>query len=76
VADDMDLAQGINEQHLVDSLAEHQRKTAADRSRTSQRECEDCGEEIPEARRLAAPGCRRCLECQATFEIHTHWRPI
>ena len=27
--------------------------------------CEDCGEEIPEARRRAVPGARRCIACQA-----------
>ena len=27
--------------------------------------CEDCGEEIPEARRLAVPGVRRCVACQS-----------
>lgn len=27
--------------------------------------CEDCGEEIPEARRRAVPGVRRCVACQA-----------
>lgn len=27
--------------------------------------CEDCGEEIPEARRRAVPGVRRCVTCQA-----------
>lgn len=31
----------------------------------SLRECEECGEAIPEARRLALPGVRYCLECQA-----------
>jgi len=30
--------------------------------------CEDCGEEIPEARRRAAPGCSRCISCQQDFE--------
>lgn len=29
------------------------------------RECEDCGEAIPEARRRAVPGVRRCVACQA-----------
>jgi phage/conjugal plasmid C-4 type zinc finger TraR family protein len=29
------------------------------------RECEECGEEIPEARRRAVPGVRRCVHCQA-----------
>lgn len=27
--------------------------------------CEDCGEEIPAARRRAVPGVRRCIQCQA-----------
>jgi len=26
--------------------------------------CEDCGEEIPEARRKALPGSRTCVACQ------------
>lgn len=30
----------------------------------SLRECEECGEAIPESRRLALPGVRLCLECQ------------
>lgn len=28
----------------------------------------DCGLEIPEARRIAAPGCTRCVRCQAAAE--------
>ncbi|MFO7763289.1 MAG: DksA/TraR family C4-type zinc finger protein [Wenzhouxiangellaceae bacterium] len=27
-------------------------------------ECEECGEPIPEARRDALPGVRRCIACQ------------
>ncbi|MFO0568016.1 MAG: DksA/TraR family C4-type zinc finger protein [Polyangiaceae bacterium] len=27
--------------------------------------CEECGEEIPLARRQAVPGVRRCIECQS-----------
>ena len=26
--------------------------------------CEDCGKPIPEARRRAVPGVRRCVQCQ------------
>lgn len=26
-------------------------------------ECEECGEPIPEARRLALPGCFTCVDC-------------
>lgn len=32
------------------------------------RECEDCGDEIPEARRLAVPGVRRCVGCQTALD--------
>jgi phage/conjugal plasmid C-4 type zinc finger TraR family protein len=27
--------------------------------------CEDCGEDIPERRRLALPGTRTCIACQS-----------
>ena len=27
--------------------------------------CEECGEDIPQARRLALPGARTCVPCQA-----------
>jgi phage/conjugal plasmid C-4 type zinc finger TraR family protein len=30
--------------------------------------CEDCDGVIPEARRLAVPGVRRCVNCQATLD--------
>mgnify|MGYP001562071801 CR=1 FL=1 len=28
-------------------------------------ECEDCGEQIPKARRKALPGARTCVACQS-----------
>ncbi|MBG7337409.1 TraR/DksA family transcriptional regulator [Pseudomonas aeruginosa] len=31
-------------------------------------ECEDCGEEIPVARRALVPGVRKCLSCQEYLE--------
>lgn len=30
--------------------------------------CEECGSEIPEARRAAAPFATRCIHCQTRFE--------
>ncbi|KAI5914586.1 TraR/DksA family transcriptional regulator [Thauera sp. 2A1] len=30
--------------------------------------CEDCGDEIPAARRAAVAGCRTCIHCQALRE--------
>lgn len=34
----------------------------------SLRHCEECGSEIPEARREALPGVRRCVTCQASMD--------
>lgn len=30
--------------------------------------CEECGEEIPEARRLVVQGCTTCIHCQTELE--------
>ena len=30
--------------------------------------CIDCGEEIPEKRRLAIEGCQRCMVCQSDYD--------
>ena len=30
--------------------------------------CRDCGDEIPEARRRAVPGVRRCIACQSELD--------
>lgn len=32
-------------------------------------ECEDCGESIPEQRRLAVKGVKTCIACQTINEI-------
>ncbi|TJW61019.1 MAG: hypothetical protein E5V97_22140 [Mesorhizobium sp.] len=34
----------------------------------------DCGEPIPEARRLAMPGCRRCIDCETFIERQSRRR--
>lgn len=31
-------------------------------------ECENCGDDIPEDRRKAYPGCKRCISCQQQHE--------
>jgi phage/conjugal plasmid C-4 type zinc finger TraR family protein len=51
-------------------------KDAIDRAKsllptgTSLVHCADCGEEIPEARRVAIPGVRLCIACQQKVESH------
>ena len=34
----------------------------------SSSECEECAADIPEARRKAVPGVRRCVSCQAAHD--------
>ncbi|EJG2193356.1 TraR/DksA family transcriptional regulator [Klebsiella oxytoca] len=31
--------------------------------------CCDCGDDIPELRRLKVPGCQRCADYQGDFEL-------
>ena len=32
--------------------------------------CDDCGEEIPHARREAMPGCKFCIACQPKYDAN------
>ena len=36
----------------------------------SAHDCDECGEPIPEARRLALPGVRYCIKCQSERDKH------
>ncbi|HET7674093.1 MAG TPA: DksA/TraR family C4-type zinc finger protein [Gammaproteobacteria bacterium] len=38
--------------------------------------CEECGEEIPPARRKAVPGVRLCIACQAEADKHVETRTL
>jgi phage/conjugal plasmid C-4 type zinc finger TraR family protein len=68
--DEIDQAQALNEQFLEGVLADHRHRQPTGESRFN---CVDCEEPIPEARRIAAQGCQRCVDCQATQE---NWRPM
>ena len=46
---------------INDEIARVRRRLAGGESLE---ECEECGEPIPPARRLAMPGVRLCVECQ------------
>lgn len=41
---------------------------AGHKSGGSRRECAECGEAIPEARRLAVPGVQLCIACQGEHD--------
>ena len=50
----------------VDDAVESARRKLP--SGESLRHCEECGTEIPQARREALPGVRRCLGCQDALD--------
>jgi phage/conjugal plasmid C-4 type zinc finger TraR family protein len=52
------------------SQAQHE-KAIANRvvySGISEEFCVECGDDIPEARRVAVPGCKYCVDCQQLKE--------
>jgi phage/conjugal plasmid C-4 type zinc finger TraR family protein len=56
---------GAVQQQIDDSIADAIQRARAQLGQGPGRpECEDCGEEIPEARQRALPGVRRCVRCQ------------
>lgn len=54
-------AQQARLQQAIDNRVVYQGESAT--------ECDSCGDDIPEARRQAVPGCRFCLECQSRQEV-------
>lgn len=50
------------EDSIKDALAEARMRMPSGKSLEH---CEACGEDIPEKRRLALPGVRTCIACQA-----------
>ena len=41
------------------------------RDAVSATNCVECGEELPEARRKAYPGCTMCVDCQGEMELRS-----
>lgn len=66
----------VNEQieaSISDELARMKRQSGA--RGPSATECDDCGEAIPEARRIAVPGVRLCVACQQDRDHQFRHRP-
>ncbi|EPV5843375.1 TraR/DksA family transcriptional regulator [Escherichia coli] len=62
--DIIDSASEVEELHRNAALAAHR----MNRDAVSAIRCSDCDEELPEARRIAYPGCTMCVDCQADAE--------
>ncbi|MBU1565568.1 MAG: TraR/DksA C4-type zinc finger protein [Proteobacteria bacterium] len=67
--DQFDRAQKLDAFYRTQALS--RRKRLPEPTMTITTTCTDCDEEIPEGRRLAAPGCVRCRDCQQQWELHT-----
>lgn len=52
----------------LNAVAGVRRKLEEQAAKPSAEECEECGDEIPEARRLAVPGVQLCVFCQEKHE--------
>lgn len=62
--DIIDSASEVEELQRNAALAAHR----INRLAVSAVRCSDCDEELPEARRIAYPGCTMCVDCQADAE--------
>jgi len=52
----------------MNAVADVQRKLAKLAESPSAKECVECGDEMPEARREALPGVQLCVYCQEQIE--------
>ena len=53
----------------MNHIADVNRQLAEQAKKPSAKECQECGEEIPEGRRISVPGVQYCVACQEYFEI-------
>lgn len=66
--EEAEIAQILSIQTSMNAVAKHQAAMAKQRAQESLEECEDCGDEIPQARRKAVPGVTKCIYCQERSE--------
>ncbi|MFC3190784.1 TraR/DksA family transcriptional regulator [Pseudocitrobacter faecalis] len=72
MADIIDSAAEIEELQRNFALSKHRRTG----NLVSAEYCEACGEDIPEPRRAAVPGCQTCAECQSVIELRNKQRGL
>ncbi len=72
MSDEIDRGQAREEEIRADALAEFARHHPPSTAQSAAK-CRDCGESIPEARRLALPGVQTCIDCQRDAEARGVW---
>ncbi|EAV9118130.1 TraR/DksA family transcriptional regulator [Salmonella enterica] len=65
MADFADDASAVEELQRNAALSAHR----INRDAVSATHCSDCGEGIPQLRRVKVPGCQRCASCQQDSEL-------
>lgn len=63
--DTLDAASELTQQRIEMAVAAHRLNHSA----VSATHCEECGDNLPEARRKAYPGCTMCVDCQSNMEL-------
>lgn len=64
-AEIIDQANDLAQQRIDMAIAAHR----INRDAVSATHCVECGEDIPELRRVKVPGCQRCASCQQDSEL-------
>lgn len=64
-AEIIDQANELVEQNINHTIQAHR----INRNAVSAEHCEECGDLIPEARRIVVPGCQTCADCQSLIEL-------
>jgi phage/conjugal plasmid C-4 type zinc finger TraR family protein len=67
MADDIDIAQERIEADMAHRIASRTVYTGI-----SAKECEECGDDIPEDRRVAVKGVKLCAPCAALVELRAN----
>ncbi|HDX4397551.1 TraR/DksA family transcriptional regulator [Citrobacter freundii] len=65
MADIIDNASALEDFQRDAALSMHRLNHSA----VSATHCEECGDNLPEARRKAYPGCTMCVGCQSNMEF-------
>ncbi len=65
MADIIDNASTLEDLQRDAALSMHRLNHSA----VSATHCEECGDNLPEARRKAYPGCTMCVSCQGEMEL-------
>ncbi|NRF76611.1 TraR/DksA family transcriptional regulator [Citrobacter braakii] len=65
MADIIDNASTLEDLQRDAALSMHRLNHSA----VSATHCEECGDNLPEARRKAYPGCTMCVGCQSDMEL-------